>query len=75
MIKIENLTKDFGNGPVLENVSLHIKKGESVVIIGGSGCGKSTLLRCMNRLITPEKGKQLSDNIKKKYAMDRNQDR
>jgi ABC-type polar amino acid transport system ATPase subunit len=57
MIKIENLTKDFGNGPVLENVSLHIKKGESVVIIGGSGCGKSTLLRCMNRLITPEKGK------------------
>ena len=57
MIRIENLTKDFGSGPILKDVSLHIKKGESAVIIGGSGCGKSTLLRCMNRLITPEKGK------------------
>ncbi len=56
MISIQNITKDFGDGPVLENVSLEIKKGESVVIIGGSGCGKSTLLRCMNRLITPDKG-------------------
>ena len=57
MIRIENLTKDFGNGPILKDVSLHINKGESVVIIGGSGCGKSTLLRCMNRLITPDEGK------------------
>ena len=56
MIRIENLTKDFGNGPILENVSLQINQGESVVIIGGSGCGKSTLLRCMNGLIKPEKG-------------------
>lgn len=56
MISVRNITKDFGNGPVLENVSIDIKKGESVVIIGGSGCGKSTLLRCMNRLILPEKG-------------------
>ena len=56
MIKINNLTKDFGNGPILQNVSLQVNQGESVVIIGGSGCGKSTLLRCMNGLIKPEKG-------------------
>lgn len=56
MIKIVNLTKDYGNGPILENVSLEINKGDSLVIIGGSGCGKSTLLRCINKLITPEKG-------------------
>ncbi|MBQ6493743.1 MAG: amino acid ABC transporter ATP-binding protein [Erysipelotrichaceae bacterium] len=56
MISIRNLTKGYNNGPILENVSLEINKGEALVIIGGSGCGKSTLLRCMNRLIVPEKG-------------------
>lgn len=56
MISIRNLCKNYGQGPVLENVSLDIEKGESVVIIGGSGCGKSTLLRCINRLIEPESG-------------------
>lgn len=61
MISVRNITKDFGTGPVLENVSIDIKKGESVVIIGGSGCGKSTLLRCMNRLIVPEKGEVYID--------------
>ena len=56
MIQIKNLTKDYGNGPILENIDLEVKKGESVVIIGGSGCGKSTLLRCINHLVVPEKG-------------------
>ena len=63
MISVRNITKDFGTGPILENVSMDIKKGESVVIIGGSGCGKSTLLRCMNRLITPEKGEIYIDGV------------
>ncbi len=56
MISVRNITKDFGNGPILQNVSVEIEQGESVVIIGGSGCGKSTLLRCINRLIVPEEG-------------------
>ena len=41
MISVRNITKDFGDGPVLENVSLEIEREESVVIIGGSGCGKA----------------------------------
>ena len=61
MISVRNITKDYGDGPILENVSLEVEKGESVVIIGGSGCGKSTLLRCMNRLIRPEQGDILVD--------------
>ena len=71
MISVRNITKDFGTGPVLENVSLEIEKGESVVIIGGSGCGKSTLLRCMNRLITPEKGEIYIDGVN---ILDKNTD-
>ena len=41
---------------VLDDISLEIKQGDVVGIIGPSGTGKSTLLRCVNRLETPEKG-------------------
>ena len=71
MIRISNLTMDYGSGPILSNVNLHIEKGEAVVIIGGSGCGKSTLLRCMNRLITPTSGEVL---IEGKSILDKNAD-
>ena len=74
MISVRNITKDFGEGPILENVSVEIERGESVVIIGGSGCGKSTLLRCMNKLITPEKGDILFEGeslLDKKADIDR----
>jgi len=56
MIKIEHLKKQFGDSVILNDVNLEIKKGESVVIVGGSGCGKSTLLRCINRLNEPTSG-------------------
>ncbi|WP_182199921.1 amino acid ABC transporter ATP-binding protein [Paraliobacillus salinarum] len=57
MIKVENLTKKFGNNEVLSNISTEIKKGEVVSIIGPSGSGKSTFLRCMNLLEKPTNGK------------------
>ena len=42
--------KDYGEGTILNDVSLDIHKGEVVVLIGPSGCGKSTFLRCINGL-------------------------
>lgn len=56
MIKVCNLSKDFGNVQVLKNIDLHIKKGEKVVILGPSGSGKSTLLRCLNCMEDPTSG-------------------
>ena len=53
MIEIQHLSKSFGNLEVLKDVSLTIKKGEVVTIIGSSGSGKSTLLRCINLLEQP----------------------
>ncbi len=50
MLRIEGLNKSFGTLQVLKGVSLHVHKGEVVVIIGRSGSGKSTLLRCINGL-------------------------
>ncbi|WP_010631851.1 amino acid ABC transporter ATP-binding protein [Sporolactobacillus vineae] len=57
MIKAEHIYKNFGSNHVLKDVSLEVKKGEVVVIIGPSGSGKSTFLRCINLLEVPTKGR------------------
>ena len=59
MIRIENLTHKYKSRKeeAIKDINLHIKKGESVVLIGSSGSGKSTLLRCINRLVEPDSGK------------------
>lgn len=56
MIKIDHLSKKYNDNVVLDDISLEIRQGDVVGIIGPSGTGKSTLLRCVNRLETPEKG-------------------
>lgn len=48
--------KSFGPNEVLKGISLEVKKGEVVVILGPSGSGKSTLLRCNNHLETMDSG-------------------
>jgi phosphonate transport system ATP-binding protein len=56
MIKVERLSKCFGPLTVLKDITVEIKKGEVVSIIGPSGTGKSTLIRCINRLVEPTSG-------------------
>ena len=56
MIEIKNLKKSYGDLRVLNDISVNIKKGEVIAIIGPSGGGKSTFLRCINRLEEPDSG-------------------
>ena len=56
ILTIKDLSKSFGQLKVLDHVSLNVKKGEVIAILGPSGTGKSTLLRCINYLEKPEKG-------------------
>ncbi|WP_149710886.1 methionine ABC transporter ATP-binding protein [Campylobacter concisus] len=50
MIKIENLSKFYGDTQIIFDINLEVKKGEIFAIVGHSGAGKSTLLRCINGL-------------------------
>jgi putrescine transport system ATP-binding protein len=55
-VRVENVTKRFGEFVAVNNVSLNIYKGEIFCLLGGSGCGKSTLLRMMAGFETPSSG-------------------
>ena len=57
VIEVDDLLMQFGSQTVLTGLDLKIRRGETLVIMGGSGCGKSTLLRLMIGAITPTRGK------------------
>lgn len=57
ILTIEHLKKEYDGKPVLDDVTLEVKRGEVIVIVGPSGCGKSTLLRCINALEPIQGGK------------------
>ncbi|MBR1851883.1 MAG: amino acid ABC transporter ATP-binding protein [Lachnospiraceae bacterium] len=63
MIELRSIDKYFGEHHVLKNISLSVKKGEVVVIIGPSGSWKSTLCRTINRLETIDSGEIIIDGV------------
>jgi phospholipid/cholesterol/gamma-HCH transport system ATP-binding protein len=62
MIKIEGISKKFGDKTILENISGVFEKGKPNLIIGASGTGKSVLLKCIVGLARPDTGTVLYDN-------------
>ncbi len=63
MIDVKHLSKRFGTLEVLQDVNLHVDKGECVCFIGPSGSGKSTFLRCLNLLEIPTSGEVIFDGV------------
>ncbi|MFO0757401.1 MAG: ATP-binding cassette domain-containing protein [Byssovorax sp.] len=57
LVLVEDLVKSYGGKVVLHGVSLHVERGETLVIVGGSGAGKSTLIRQIVGLESPDSGK------------------
>src|SRR5689334_16727131 len=63
MIHFTNVNKWFGSLHVLNNINLHVRQGEVVVVCGPSGSGKSTLIRAINQLEPINDGKLIVDGI------------
>ena len=55
--------KTFGDAPALQSTDLTFARGKTTVLIGPSGCGKSTLLRLIIRLLSPDSGRVLFDDM------------
>ena len=62
-VVVHHLSKRFGSVVAVEDVSLRVKVGEVMVIVGPSGSGKSTVLRCMNHLEVPTRGSVFIDGV------------
>jgi osmoprotectant transport system ATP-binding protein len=56
MIKLNNVTKRYGNNVAVSGLTMEVLQGELCVLIGPSGCGKTTTLRMINRLVEPTDG-------------------
>jgi ABC-type Fe3+/spermidine/putrescine transport system ATPase subunit len=56
MIRIEGVTKSFGEKKVIENLNLEVKANEIVTLLGPNGCGKTTILNILSGLTKPEQG-------------------
>ena len=82
VISVKNLVKNFGQRRIINDISLEIHQGETLVVMGGSGCGKSTFLRHLIGSIRPDKGEiwmfgkdiaKLSEDelheVRKRYGM------
>lgn len=63
MIRLENITKSFGDLQVLRGIDLEISQGEIVSIVGPSGAGKTTLLQIMGTLDRPDSGSVIINDI------------
>lgn len=55
-VRVENLSKSFGDVHVLDDISFDVKKGEFLVVVGPTGCGKTTFLNLLSKIIEPSSG-------------------
>ena len=62
-VKVQNLTKKFGDLLVLNNLNFEVEEGEFLCIVGPTGCGKTTFLNSLTRLYEPTAGEILVNGI------------
>ena len=60
-VKVENVSRAYGDFKALDDVSIEIKRGEFFSLLGPSGCGKTTLLRIIAGFDNPDSGAVLLD--------------
>lgn len=71
ILRVESLSKRYGNKEVLKGASLEVRRGDLKILIGPSGAGKSTLLQCINFLVRPDEGRVWLDGREVHYTQKR----
>lgn len=61
MIEVKNISKNFGKLKALDNLNLHLSKGECIALIGPNGCGKTTLIKSILGMVLPSNGDIIFD--------------
>lgn len=59
LLSLQHITKNFGENSILNDISLDVRRGEFVTLLGASGCGKTTTLRIISGLESPDSGRVL----------------
>ncbi len=62
-LTIQGLAFSYPGRSVLEDINLQVQRGECLAVLGTNGVGKSTLLKCINRILKPQKGTVLVENV------------
>src|SRR5438445_4548941 len=70
MMTVIEVTHHYGVKPVLRNVSLHVKRGELLALMGPNGMGKSTLLAVMAGLLVPYRGHVEVNGMRRRRAVE-----
>jgi len=60
-LKVEHLSKSYGDKVIIDDLSFYIERGERVALIGHNGAGKSTLIKMIMEQVTPDKGEVIKD--------------
>ena len=68
-LTIEKVDAAYGSVRVLENVSLNVNSGETVVLLGTNGNGKSTLMKCIMGMVRPSAGTIVAEIDSKKHEI------
>jgi Cu-processing system ATP-binding protein len=72
MIDLQNITKQFGKSNALDNVSLHLTKGQCIGLLGPNACGKTTMIKSILGMVLPSsgqilfQGKSIAGNVRYK---------
>ncbi len=63
MLEVSSLGAAYGQTMALQDVSLHLKRGEMVALLGANNAGKSTLIHCLSGIVRPVSGRQTLDGV------------
>ena len=71
ILKISNVSKNFGKVKAVNNISFEVEEGETIAFIGPNGAGKTTTIKMMTGILFPDKGRNTQLDLRTKTVLPR----